>query len=166
MHTSRKEQNFPLVGDGFKDERLSPAAGENENSMSEEQITNDEETPDKPLGRDDLLSVKFSAFCYYEITDDLQEFPGEIYPSREDCIDGNTSYHGHDCDDPEKRGVIAECEIEIKIPKMIESNDAIREYISHFRGSPAIMVVGDAEYNKKLFKEAIAEQRRQLDILG
>lgn len=111
-----------------------------------------------------MKTLKYKAWCALEYTDDLKELPS-LYQSKKDCIECNTSYMGHPCDDPRRRGVIAECEVVVKIKGDLKATKELREYYELRGVSPALLVVGDEDWNKKAFASAIKEKRAKLKKL-
>jgi len=111
-----------------------------------------------------MKTLKYKAYCVIEITDDLRKIPS-LHKSRSEAIHDSTSYFGHTCDDPRKRGVVAECEVVVKVPDMPQVTAELREYMQEFHGIPALTEVGNAQWNKHARKLAKDAQRKELKKL-
>jgi len=105
--------------------------------------------------------IKYKAYCVVELTDDLSKLP-DIQETRNKAIEWNTSRYGHPCDDPRKRGAVCEVEIAVKVPTMPPVTDDLRDYIQRIRGVPALVVIGDENWNRKELRRSKTEQRRAL----
>lgn len=108
-----------------------------------------------------MKTLKYKAYCVIEITDDTKQIP-TLHKSKAEAIRYSTSYHGHPCDDPEKRGVVAECEVIVKLPAMPAVTTELREYVEMFCGRPGLIQIGNERWNNHARKLAKAEQRRKL----
>lgn len=106
-------------------------------------------------------TLKYKAWCALEYTDDLSKLP-TLYPSKTECIECNTSFIGHPCDDPRRRGVIAECEVTVTIKGELKATKELRSYYEQRGAHPALLVAGDNAWNKKAFEEAFEEMRAKL----
>jgi hypothetical protein len=95
-----------------------------------------------------MKTLKHKAWCLIEAADNLKEIP-TLYKNRKKCIEANTSYYGHDCDSPERRGLICECEVIVKIKGKFQPSDSLKEYYRDIIGTrPPLLVVGDDSWNK------------------
>ena len=108
-----------------------------------------------------MKTLKYKAYCVIEITDDLKKIP-TLHKSKVEAIRDSTSYHGHPCDDPRRRGVVAECEVIVNMPEMPTATAELREYVEMFCGSPGLLEVGNERWNNYARKSAKAEQRKNL----
>lgn len=108
-----------------------------------------------------MKTIKRKAFCFLSALDDQKELP-TFYATKKDCIESNTSYFGHICDDPEQRGVICAVEISIRVPDSLPKTEAMRHYVRFCGGQPAMQVMGDEKFNSRIRKSAKREQSQQL----
>lgn len=111
-----------------------------------------------------IKTIKYKCWTALQWVDDLKELP-TIHDSKQECIYDNTSHYGHPLDDPRKRGIIAECELIVKIKyplKLTRENvEELDEYENMNGGSPALLVVGDEIWNKKAIKDCKKEFARK-----
>lgn len=111
-----------------------------------------------------MKTIKYKAWCIIEITDDLKGLPFLSRTKRE-ALWGGRSHFGHPCDDPQKRGVLAQCELTLKVPPMPPVTDELMEYVRAFKGKPALFVLGDRRGNKRAFRNAKVQQQAILKKL-
>jgi hypothetical protein len=103
-----------------------------------------------------------------EIADDIENLPFSglfLHKTKTEAIKSHTSYYGHPCDDPRKRGAVCEVSVTIKIPAMPQLSKELLEYIAQFEGSPVMRVIGNAQWNASAERSAKVEQRRKLKKL-
>ena len=93
-------------------------------------------------------TLKYKAWCLIEAASSQKEIP-TLYKTRNQCLKDNTSYYGHECDNPERRGLVCECEIVVKVKGAFSPNKQLREYYAITGERPALLVVGDDAWNKK-----------------
>lgn len=92
-------------------------------------------------------TIKYKAWCLIEAARNPKKIPS-LYKTRSECLKDNTSYYGHECDDPERRGLVCECEVVVKINGSFTPNKMLREYYAITGNRPPLLVVGDNAWNK------------------
>ena|SRR5215831_4335235 len=100
----------------------------------------------------------YRAFAFVTAYDDPRLLPS-LSSSKAECLSDWRSGFGHPCDNPTMRGVIAEVEVIVRLPKAPPINNLIQDYVANYEGIPGILEVGNTAYNRKAIKEAKQRQK-------
>lgn len=115
-----------------------------------------------------MRTLKYRGYCLVELTADLKELPFcacFLHKTKREAIKDNTSYHGHPCDDPRKRGAVCLVRVTVEVPAMPKPSPELRDYVARFNGTPGLLDLVNEDYNRRAQRRANAELRRQLKKL-